>query len=155
MSVKDYERELLGCPSEKSERVFQEIAERYELDLLEYDDFPDDYFDFFLRLLSEERFFQKPGVWGFLLVYGTESHRLSPDHYEKIADRIIDNFVHYLDEDLCLAACDFIARNYEHKRAEKLLLRLKEIEKRKVEKGFADDGLRILGNEKRRSQSNT
>ena len=154
MSLKYYERELLDCSDKKSENVFQKVSYNYEFDLLKYHDIPDDYFDFFLRLLSEEKFFGKPGVWNFVLVFGTEGHKLSLDHYDKIADNIVNNFVHYSDEDLCLAVCEFIAYNYEHKRAEKLLLKLKEIEKRKMEKGFADEGLRLLSNEIRRSQSN-
>lgn len=154
MSVKDYEIELLNCPDKKSENIFQKISYTYEFDLLEYRDIPDDYFDFFLRLLSEEKFFRKPGVWNFVLVFGTEGHKLTVDHYDKIANTIVNNFAHYSDENLCLAVCEFIAYNYEHKRAEKLLLKLKKIEKKKIEKGFADEGLYLLSNEIRRSQSN-
>ncbi|MCO6427224.1 hypothetical protein [Nitrosomonas communis] len=42
-------------------------------------------------------------------------------------------------------------RYYPHEEAERILLRLKYIENEKKEKGFADDGLRILSNEKRRN----
>jgi hypothetical protein len=155
MTIANYEKEILNCSGAKCESVLQRVADSFEDDLLEVDSFPEDYFTFFLRLLSEEQFFNKPGVWNFLLVMGTESHKLSTDHYNKIADCILNNFAHYQDEDLNLAVCDFIARNYDHKLAEKILLTLKEIEKEKKEKGFADDGLRILSNEKKRDESNS
>lgn len=152
MTLEVYEREILSSPKKKSESVIQQLADSYEDDLLEFDDFPEEYLDFLLRLLSEEQFFKKPGLWNFMIVIGTEYHKLSSIQYKKISDCILDNYIHYHDEDLSLAVCDFIARNYEHKKAEELLLSLRKIEKVKDEKGFADDGLRILKNEIERSK---
>ena len=152
MALEEYEREILSCQKQKCESVFQRIADSYEDDLLEFNDFPEEYLSFLLRLLSEEQFFKKPGLWNFMIVIGTEYHKLSSIQYKKIADCILDNYIKYQDEDLNLAVCDFIARNYTHKKAKKLLLSLKIIEKGKVEKGFADDGLRILNNEIERSK---
>lgn len=147
MKLDEFERNILECPLEKSEAVFQKAADSYEDELLEYDDFPEPYFLFFLKLLSEQKFFDKPGLWNFLLVISTESHKLSSEHYSRIADAILNNYVFYEDEDLCLAVCDFVARNYDHNTARGILDKLREIENEKSEKGFADDGLRILANE--------
>ena len=151
MHLDEYESKLLSCSPTKSESVFQKIADNYEDDLLEFDDYPEEYFNFFIKLLSERQFYAKPGLWNFLLVVGTESHKLSSEAYQTISNCIIDNYSEYEDEDLCLAVCDFIARNYEHTQAEKVLLELKSLEQLKAEKGFADDGLRILNNERTRA----
>ena len=150
MTLSDYEIEIKNCSLKESESVFQKIADSYENDLLKFDIFPDDHFNFFLRLLSEKQFYSKPGLWNFLLVVGTEKHKLSSIHYNRIADSILCNYLHYQDENLCLAVCDFIARNFEQNEAEKLLLKLKEIDAQKAMQGFANDGLRILSNEKKR-----
>jgi hypothetical protein len=147
VNLSKYENKLLNCSLKKSESIYQKVADNYEDDLLDFDDYPKEYFDFFLRLLSEHQFYSKPGLWNFLLIISTESHKLSGEAYKAISGCIIDNYSKYEDEDLCLAVCDFIARNYEYIEAEKLLLKLKKLEQNKTEKGFADDGLRILNSE--------
>lgn len=146
MSLESYEKELLICDSLSgdSEIIFGEIADKYEDDLLEYDDFPEEYFRFLLKLLSNKIYFSKPGLWNFLSVIGTENHKLEFRHYEELSNCFIQNFICYEDKTLCLSICDFIVGNYNFDLAEKLLLRLKEIEKEKKEKGFADDGLKNL-----------
>ena len=153
MKVNNFKVELLNAPEKKAESVFQKVADAFEDDLLNYDFFPVDHFEFVIDLLSDERFYKKPGVWNFLLVIGTEGHRLTSKHYEEISCAIVRNYKYYENEDLCLSVCDFIARNYEFKTAETLLLSLVEEEKGMIEKGFAHDGLRILALEKKRSNS--
>ncbi|WP_321283838.1 hypothetical protein [uncultured Vibrio sp.] len=153
MSLSEYENKLLGCELAKSESVFQSVADSYEDDLLEFDEFPDEYFDFVLKLLSDRRYYSKAGLWNFLLVLGTESHRLSPHHYCRLRDTIIDHFKDYDDEDLCLGVCDFVARNYSFADAGDIFDRLEVIEKQKPESlhGFVVDGRRImLAEEERR-----
>ena len=155
MTLQSYEEALLSCDSKSSESVFQKIADSYEDDLLEFDGFPSDYFDFALKLLSDDRFYVKAGVWNFLLVLGTESHKLTEQHYRKLSDCIIANYKNYDDEDLCLAVCDFIARNYSLSRASSVFNLLDEIEDKKPAdmKGFVEDGRRImLAEEKRRTE---
>jgi hypothetical protein len=64
----DEYRELLAkCSGQQCESVFQKVADSYEDDLLEFEDFPDDYFAFVLDLLSNPSFYSKAGVWNFLL----------------------------------------------------------------------------------------
>lgn len=146
MSLQEYENILLGCSEANSESVFQNIADRYEDDLLNFDDFPEDYFNFIIKLLSDSRFYSKAGVWNFLLVLSTEFHRLSTQHYNRLAEIFVDNYKNYQDEDLCLAVCDFIARNYNLNKAEQIFSRLDPIEKLKPEslQGFVADGRRIM-----------
>ena len=151
MSIDSYKEELLNSPSKKSENVYQRVADAFEDDLLEFDDFPPKYFDFVLELLSDKDFYSKPGLWNFLLVIGTESHKLERSHYEKLSNTISESYGEYIDEDLCLAVCDFIARNYDYEEAKKLLLSLADKEKDMSESGFAFDGLRILELEKQRA----
>ncbi|NPU90853.1 MAG: hypothetical protein HPY82_02995 [Gammaproteobacteria bacterium] len=149
MSLKKYEFELRNASESKSEGVYQRIADNFEDDLLEYQDFPRDYFYFLLKLLSDYDFYSKPGLWNFLLVLGTEGHKLESLHYEELADCIVGNYANYKNADLCLAVCDFIARNYSEVDAKAIFRKLEVIEANKPdeEKGFVKDGLRILAAE--------
>ena len=124
---------------------------------LDFEGFPDDYFEFIVNLLSDSRFYSRPGVWNFLLVLGTEYHKLKSHHYEKLAEVIIEHYKNYQNEDLCLAVCDFIARNYNLSEAGLIFDRLESIEKLKSADlhGFVADGLRIMlaEDERRRNKS--
>ena len=145
----EYAAKILLAKPERCESAFSRAADSFEDDLLEFPHFPADYFAFVLELLSEEKFFSKPGVWNFLLVLGTEKEKLQSSHYEQLAETILANYQSYLNEDLCLGVCDFIARNYPEGYAKGVLHGLREIEKKKDPTlfGFADDGLRILERE--------
>lgn len=147
--IADYVSSLLDAKPEKCEGVFSRAADRFENDLLEFDEFPPEYFAFVMALLSEESFFSRAGVWNFLLVLSTEKEKLLDPHYRALAQAISANYPVYSNEDLCLAVCDFIARNYEARLARELLNRLKQLEAAKLPKlrGFADEGLRILERE--------
>lgn len=145
----EYATRILQASPERSEGAFSRAADSFEDDLLDFPDFPKDYFEFILSLLSEERFFSRPGTWNFLLVLSTEKEKLQSSHYEKLAQTMLANYAAYLDDDLCLGVCDFIARNYPEAYARQVLRGLKEIEKKKDPSllGFSDDGLRILERE--------
>lgn len=138
----------------KSESAYQKVSNLYSDDILEYKKFPDEYLAFLIEILTKHQFYTKRGAFHFLAIIGIETDIMSTAQLKNISDAIIDNYVNYADEMLCLTACDFIARYYPHEEAERILLRLKHIENEKEEKGFADDGLRILSNEKRRTESN-
>ncbi len=152
MSLSEYENKLLNCEQTKSESVFQKVADNYEDDLLNFDKFPEEYFDFAVKLLSDQQFYSKPGVWNFLLVLGTESHRLDTHHYDRLRDTILEHFKDYDNEDLCLGVCDFVARNYNFLDAGNIFDRLKIIEDQKPESlhGFVADGRRIMVAEEER-----
>ena len=150
MVIQKIRKKLLYCTELESESLFQKMADDFEDDLLEYDGFPEEHFDFFLRLLSDSKLMNKKGVWNFLLAMGTESHRLTSDHYKRISSAISENYQSYEDEDMCLAVCDFIARNYEYSEAKSLLKFLNEIENKMSIGGFAGDGLLIAEFEKER-----
>lgn len=128
----------------KNEATYEKVSNLYSDGLLEYDGFPDEYLSFLVDILSESKFYSKDGAFHFLAIIGVDTDIMSPDQLKSISDAITSNFIYYDDEMLCLTACDFIARYYPNKEAKKILLRLKEIENDKTEKGFADDGLRIL-----------
>lgn len=147
-----YREQLVKCSPKNSESVYQKVADSYEDDLLEVEEFPSGYFEFVLSVLTESRFFSKPGAWIFLLVLGTEKRKMR-DRYQALAKVLVDNYEQYMDEDLCLAVCDFVARNYFADVARAIFERLAVIEKRKPEElqGFVKDGLRILAAEERRN----
>lgn len=137
---------LLSCSEENSEMTFELVADRYEDDLLEFDEYPKEYFQFFLDLLSENEIYSKRGLWSFFLVVGTESYKLTSEAKATISATLIDNYFLYEDKMLCLTICDFVARNYDYYEAERILLKLKSIEQGKKLKGLADDGLHTLHN---------
>lgn len=151
--IASYSTLLLEAKPERSEGVFSRTADSFEDDLLEFDEFPAEYFAFVLALLSDNRFYSRPGLWNFFLVLGTEKQKLSNTHRHALAQAITDNYPSYENEDLCLAVCDFIARNYEAKWALDLLNRLKDLEANKPTslRGFANEGLTILEREVARS----
>lgn len=152
-----YLEALANCTAKEAEAVFRKVADNYEDDLLEYEDFSADYFEFVLRLLSQAAFYSKPGLWNFLLVLGTERHKLLRQHCESLGEQFVANYDKYANEDLCLAVCDFIARNYPFDQAKTLFDRLSKIENKKGDqlKGFVVERLRILAAEEKRSERKT
>jgi hypothetical protein len=148
-----YLASLLDAKPEKCENVFSRVADEFEDDLLDFDSFPKEYFEFVLSLLGDEKLFSRAGVWNFLLALGTEKRKLIDEHYQLLAQVIAEHYPAYQNQDLCLAVCDFIARNYEAKWAAQLLARLQDLEALKPVdlRGFANDGLRILEREVSRS----
>lgn len=148
-----YREQLVKCSPSKSESVYQKVADSYEDDLLEAEDFPSGYFEFVLSVLSEGQFYSKPGAWNFLLVLGTEKQKMQ-GRYQTLAEVLVENYEKYADEDLCLAVCDFIARNYSGVDAKAIFDRLAAIESRKPEElqGLVKDGLRILAAEEKRAE---
>ncbi len=155
--LESYREQLIKCSPGKSESVFQKVADSYEDDLLEVEDFPAGYFEFVVSLLSEDRFYSKAGAWNFLLVLGTEKQKIKDWHYHALSEVFVENYEKYVDEDLCLGVCDFIARNYPFGDAKALFDRLAVIEAGKPQglQGFVKDGLRILAAEKGRAGFNS
>jgi hypothetical protein len=149
----EYRTLLSQCVGRQCESTFQKVADSYEDDLLEFEEFPEDYFRFVLELLSNATFYAKPGIWNFLLVLGTEQGKLQPRHYRGLVEQIVSNYGKYENADLCLAVCDFIARNYSGSDARPVFEKLAEIEGRKPRhlQGFVADCLRILAAEEQRA----
>lgn len=153
VKIKVYADAILNSDPRQQEAVCSEIADRFEDDLLEYPEFPPEYFSFSIALLAERHFFSRPGVWNFLLVLGAESDRLRDVHYRTLTKTIIDHYARYDNEDLCLAVCDFIARNVEPHSATLVLEQLMQLEADKPLQlqGFASDALRTVAREVVRS----
>lgn len=147
--IDQYLLKIKSALSNKSEGIYQKVADDFEDDLLEYDDFPPGYFEFVIKLMSDDEFYSKPGLWNFLMVLSTEKSKMKNHHYLKLAETIVDNYSKYFNADLCLASCDFIARNYSETSARKLFKQLNDIEKCKGpdHAGFVDQGIFILERE--------
>jgi hypothetical protein len=152
-----YSKAILTATPARSESVCSKIADSFEDDLLELEGFPVDYFSFVLQLFSEPNFYNRPGIWNFLLVLGTEGHKLEKKHYDDLAKTLLSNYLNYLDRDLCLATCDFIARNYTTEKAKEILNKFLAVEHEKdvTLRGFADEGLYILGREVERNRKSS
>lgn len=128
----------------KNEATFEKVANQFSDRLLNHVGFPIEYSNFLIDILSEPKFYAKEGAFHFLAIVGVDTDIMSSVQLKNISDAIESNFINYNDEMLCLTACDFIARYYPNVEARRILLRLKQIEGGKAEKGFVDDGLRIL-----------
>jgi hypothetical protein len=137
---------LQNVDAKRSEGLYSRTADNFEDSLLEFSDFPDEYFEFVKTVLTDEMIYSKPGVWNFLLVMGTEDHKLVEGHYQALGEIFLKYYRCYSDPDLCLGVCDFIARNYSKAAARALLISLKDIEREKHPElqGFANEGMRIL-----------
>lgn len=138
--------------NKRSAALCSRLADNFEDDLLEYEEFPAEHFNFFLALLASEQYCNKPGVWNFLLAVNNAKDALSKLQYESITMAFADSYSKYTDKDLCFAVCDFIARNLEPLRATELLKKLKQQESHKsIElQGYADQGFFILEQEAKR-----
>jgi hypothetical protein len=148
-NLEKYAKTLLGADRES---IFERVSNQYSDDLLDFGNFQEDYLDFLVSIYSKPEFFLKKGAYHFLAVVGVDTDIMSAEQLKTIAKALIENFIDYEDEMLCLTTCDFIARYYPFDEAKKILLMLKEIEKGKKEQGFANDGLRILNNERIRAE---
>ncbi len=131
------------CESIKTS-TYLKVANLFADGMLEYKGWPAEYLKFLIELLSEPKFYVEKGVFHFLAIIGVDTDVMSTEQLKTISDTIIDNFANCEDDMLCLTACDFIAHYYPYNEAKKILTRIKEIEKNKAEKGYAEDGLRTL-----------
>lgn len=145
--------QIEGVESKRSSALCSRLADQFEDDLLDYAEFPPDHFAFFIKLLSEHQYFGKPGIWNFILAVNNARDALNGQQLEGIGDAFVVNFQNYLDADLCLAACDFIARNIHPSKAAELLkiLKQQEAEKPKEVQGIVDQGFFILSQEIKRA----
>lgn len=145
--------QIEGVEDKRSSALCSRLADQFEDDLLEYADFPSDYFIFFSTLLSERRYFYKPGIWNFILAVNNARDALTTSQLEGICDTFLVNFQNYLDADLCLAVCDFVARNIQPSKATKILQNLKQQESAKPTEvqGIVDQGFFILNQEIKRA----
>ncbi len=132
-----------------SAAICSRLADTFENNLLNYEQFPSSYMDFFLALLSDQRYYTKPGIWNFILAVNNAKDALSAAQYETITAAFTENFADYRDKELCFAVCDFIARNLSYSKAATLLRTLKaqELQKAADLRGYADEGLFILEQE--------
>ncbi|MGL5631398.1 MAG: hypothetical protein ACRDD3_03470 [Azovibrio sp.] len=135
-----------------SSSLCSHLADEFEDDLFEYADFPEAHFDFFLTLLSDKRYCNQPGIWNFILAVNNARDALINEQYEHIVNTFAANFENYSDNDLCLAVCNFVARNLEPSKAAGLLKKLKQQElKKSIDlQGNVDEGFFILGQEIKR-----
>ena len=129
------------------------LADELEDDLLEYEQFPDGHFDFILTLLLSSQYYNKPGVWNFLMAVNNAKDALSEQQYTSLAATFTEMFSNYTDQDLSFAVCDFVARNYSIAQAESLLQKLKQQELKKSPElqGDVEQGFYILSQEKKRA----
>lgn len=142
-------------PAGRGEIVCARTADQFENDLMEVEGLPRDHFEFLQRLLSEQDFYRQPGLWNFLMALSAGRHRLEPSHFQQLEAIFRAKYASYEDADLSLAVCDFVARNFPHAEARRLLMDLRGLEGRKSPdlRGLADEGLQILENEIARTRS--
>jgi hypothetical protein len=108
---------LETATSENSPEVFRAQASAFEEDLLGVPQFPDEYADLFVEIMSTSRFFSKEGAWRFVVKVYTDRDKLTESQKEKILDAFVASFGEYPEEKLCLTVSDFIARTYAPEKA--------------------------------------
>lgn len=157
MDFSDVLMQVAGAESKRSSALCSRLADQFEDDLLEYADFPDEHLMLFMTLLSDSRYFEKPGIWNFVLAVNNARDALTSEQLERVGEVFVANFQRYLDPDLCLAVCDFVARNIQPSRAAELLqeLKLREAAKPLEAQGIVDQGLFILSQEVKRAAQRT
>lgn len=143
MSLIEIKDELSNCSSRTCEQAFWRNSRRFEDGLLGFKGFPEEYFNFLIELISDSNYYEKKGVWYFLLAITSERHRLNTDHMERLKEVFVENYDRYLDEMLCHMVCDFVARMYEGNEAMDILEQLSKAEAGK-DKKYAWVGLEIL-----------
>ena len=148
--------QLASVDEKRSGSLCSRLSDEFQRELLDYDSMPESFFNYFLTLISVEQYYQKPGVWQFILALNTPRDDLSEAQFKQVAGTFVDNFEKYNDGDLCLAVCDFIARNMEPIEATSLLnqLKAKEVTKGEKLRGYADEGLHIVQQEVKRAKLN-
>lgn len=151
-TLSDFTLKIIQSTASKSESICARTANEFEDELMYLEGLPPGPFGFIERLLSEEGLYQQPGIWHFLMVLSAGRHRLMPGHFKQLGKVFRKHFASYEDSDLCFTVCDFVARNFPHDDARKLLedLRCLEGQKPSNVRGLADEGLCILENEIRR-----
>lgn len=153
MDFSDVLMQIEGAESKRSSALCSRLADQFEDDLLEYADFPDEHLMLFATLLSDARYFEKPGIWNFVMAVNNARDALTDRQMERIGEVFLASFQRYLDPDLSLAVCDFVARNMQPSKAVELLrkLKLQEGEKPPEVRGIVDQGFFILSQEAKRA----
>lgn len=153
MKISDVLVQIEGAERKRSSELCSRLADLFEDDFLEYEDFPEQHLMLITTLLSDSRYFEKQGIWNFVLALNSARDMLKSEQWEHIGEVFLANFQRYLDPDLCLAVCDFVARNFKPSRASELLekLKLQEAEKPPEVRGIVDEGFFILGQEAKRA----
>ena len=146
-------QQLATVDIKRSESLCGRLADELQDELLNHDTMPDSLFEYLLTLISVRQYYEKPGVWNFLLVLNTPRDDLSPEQFKRLTDAFLENYSSYSNDDLCLAVCDFIARHIEPREAINLLkqLKIQEASKDAKLRGYADEGFFIIDQEKKRS----
>lgn len=157
MNFSDVLMQIERAERKRSEALCSRLADQFEDDLLEYADFPDEHLMLFATLLSDSRYFEKSGIWNFVMAVNNARDALTSEQLERIGEVFLANFQRYLDPDLCLAVCDFVARNIQPPKAAELLHQLKQKEDGKPPElqGIVDQGFFILGQEAKRAAQRT
>lgn len=153
LNFSDVLMQIEAAESKRSSALCSRLADQFEDDLLEYAIFPDEHLMLFMTLLSDRRYFEKPGIWNFVLAVNNARDALTNEQFERIGETFLANFQDYLDPDLCLAVCDFVARNIQPSKAAELLreLKLRETAKPAKVQGIVDQGFFILSQEIKRA----
>jgi len=153
MDFSDVLIQIEGVEGKRSSALCSRLADQFEDDLLEYADFPDKHLMLFTTLLTDSRYFEKPGIWNFVLAVNNARDALTTEQFECLGEVFLANFQRYLDPDLSLAVCDFVARNIQPSKAAELLreFKLREDEKPLEVRGIVEQGFFILSHEAKRA----
>ena len=92
-----------------------ELINFWEEELLKFETFPEEYFEFVAAGFSDETFLQSKDVWKILHFLATEN--LSVEQDEQLSSLLVSKFLDYDDYMLCDMTCDFVARKCHPKKS--------------------------------------
>ena len=135
----------------KNRSDFEAASNGLSESILDENGFTDEHLKIVTYVLSDNSVYSKDGAFYILAILGVDTDIMTKSQLDAVAEAIVSNFEHYDDEMLCITACDFLARYYPVDDAERYLLRIKSVEQKKSEGGFANDGLITLKKERARA----
>ena len=136
--------------SAEKESVIKDISHEYSEDILDYENFPEEYLEFLVEILSTKELYMKDGIYHFLVLVGTDTDIMTEEQLERIVLAIKSNYHNYLNKMLCFTVCDFIAYYYPEDPARKVLKYMVSLETEKPEelRCYAQEGLNIINTNK-------
>ena len=121
MAINEIMKAIDAAVAQSSYTEMQRAADVFEDDLMGLGRMPTDYFDLLCHILGNVWIANSPGVSNFVINTYTDFEKLDGQQQEKLLEIFVERFHSYVDEELCLASCDFIARCYPVSVAAKVL----------------------------------
>ena len=119
-----------------------ELISFWEEELLNFETFPEEYFEFVQNGFSNESFLKSADAWRIL--HFLEAENLTPNQNRRLSSLLVTNFLGYDDYMLCDMACDFVARKCHPKESLEFLTKISRFDLDDVHRAALLSGLTML-----------